>query len=163
MSPDFADYVRARQHVLLRAAYLMCGDRQRAEDVVQEALLKAALRWPRLRDQSPDAFVRTVMYRDLVSTWRRTRREHLQGDAVLERAVQQPTSEERLDVLRALATLQPRQRACVVLRYVEDRTERETAEILGVAIGTVKSQTHDGLRTLRQALPGYALTTGEPR
>ena len=72
---EFAQYVRARQHRLLRAAFLVCGDVHLAEDLLQGALVKLAARWERLRNENPDAYVRKILYRDAVSSWRRTRRE----------------------------------------------------------------------------------------
>src|SRR5689334_13588305 len=74
---SFEDWARARQDGFLRTAYLLTGDLARAEDLVQEALIKAALRWDSLRDTHPEAWVRTVLYRENVSWWRRTRRERL--------------------------------------------------------------------------------------
>lgn len=78
---DFAEYVRARQQRLLRAAYLVCGDEHLAQDLLQGALIKAALNWPKVRDGHPDAYVRRILYRDAVSAWRRRRREVVGGDA----------------------------------------------------------------------------------
>jgi hypothetical protein len=74
---DFVAFVQARQHRLLRAAYLICGDHHLAEDLLQGALVKLALRWSRVREGDPEAFLRTVVYRDAVSWWRRRRRERL--------------------------------------------------------------------------------------
>jgi RNA polymerase sigma-70 factor (sigma-E family) len=161
---EFASYVRARQHRLLRAAYLVCGDAHLAEDLLQGAFVKLALRWDRLRTENPDAYVRRILYRDAVSAWRRTRRESIA--AVLPDAGgADPTAgvADRLDLERALATLTPRQRAVVVLRYFEDRTEADTAEVLGVSVGTVKSQAHAALARMRERVPGLApsLTGGE--
>lgn len=156
---DFARYVRARQHVLLRAAYLVCGDAHLAEDLLQQAFAKVALRWDRLRSENPDAYVRRILYRDAVSSWRRTRRESLVD--VLPEPGRPDESErvvDRLDVERALASLTPKQRAVVVLRYFEDRTEADTAEVLGVSVGTVKSQAHAALARLRDQIPDLAPT-----
>jgi RNA polymerase sigma-70 factor (sigma-E family) len=156
---DFARYVRARQHALLRAAYLVCGDAHLAEDLLQQAFTKVALRWDRLRSENPDAYVRRILYRDAVSSWRRTRRESLvealpdQG-----RPDESASVVDRLDVARALAALTPKQRAVVVLRYFEDRSEADTAEVLGVSVGTVKSQTHAALARLREQVPDLATT-----
>ena len=74
---EFVAFVRAHQHKLVRRAYLVCGEQQMAEDLVQDALVKLALRWRHLRDGEPEAFLRTVIYRDAVSWWRRRRREWL--------------------------------------------------------------------------------------
>jgi RNA polymerase sigma-70 factor (sigma-E family) len=152
---EFTRWARARQGHLLRASLLLTGDRQRAEDLVQEALAKVAMRWGRLRATSPDAYARTVMYHDHVSWWRKRRREVLTAyDVEVATADQGP--ERRIALLAALGALTPRQRAVIVLRYFEDLTERQVAEVLGISVGTVKSQTHLSLRRLREAAPGLA-------
>ncbi len=73
---DFAVFVRARQQALVRAAYLVCGDHHAAQDLVQGSLAKLAARWEQVRDGSPEAYVRRIVYRDAISRWRRTRREN---------------------------------------------------------------------------------------
>lgn len=166
--PEFVEYVRARQGTLLRAAYLVCGDAHLAEDLLQGALVKLARNWSRVREERPDAFVRRILYHDAVSSWRRRRHEVVGLETLPPEAAplggpEQERVERRLDVLRALDTLTPRQRATVVLRYFEDRSERDTAEILGVSVGTVKSQTHDALVRLREAMPRVDLDTGGVR
>lgn len=157
---EFARYVRARQHRLLRAAFLVCGDVHLAEDLLQGALAKLATRWERLREENPDAYVRKILYRDAVSSWRRTRRESLSIFPHLELPGAEPDrsagTDERVDLLRALGQLTPKQRAVVVLRFFEDRSEADTAEALGVSVGTVKSQTHAALGRLRALLPELA-------
>lgn len=155
---EFARYVRARQHRLLRAAYLVCGDAHLAEDLLQGALTKVAARWDRLRHENPDAYVRRILYRDAVSSWRRTRRESLSSLPLIEVPVHDRSEQtgQRVDLERALAELTPKQRAMVVLRFFEDRSEAETAEVLGVSVGTVKSQTHAALGRLRTLLPDFA-------
>jgi RNA polymerase sigma-70 factor (sigma-E family) len=162
---EFIEYVRARQHALLRAAYLVCGDVHLAEDLLQGALVKLARQWERVRDEAPDAYVRRILYRDAVSSWRR-RRHEVVGLHTSPEPLDRWDADEverRLDVLRALDALTPRQRATVVLRFFEDRSERDTAEILGCSVGTVKSQTHDALVRLRAAMPRVDLETGGPR
>lgn len=166
---DYVAFVRARQDALLRAAYLICGDHHLAEDLVQEALVKLASRWERLRDEAPEAYVRRILYRDAVSRWRRVRRErlvdHHDPDGVLAAMPSHDDAAERwLDgaqVRAALALLPPRQRAVIVLRYFEDLSEQEIAETLGVARGTVKSQASDAMRTLRRLVPGVDAGEGE--
>jgi RNA polymerase sigma-70 factor (sigma-E family) len=154
---EFAAYVRARQHTLLRAAYLVCGDAHTAEDLLQVALEKLALRWDTIRHERPDAFVRKILYRDAISLWRKTRREHLTLVPP-----EQPYGahdvhvEARLELERALAQLTARQRAVLVLRFLEDRTLAETADVLGVTVGTVKSQTHAALNRIRELVPHLA-------
>lgn len=163
---EFVEYVRARQHRLLRAAYLVCGDLHLAEDLLQGALVKLAGQWDRVRDEQPDAYVRRILYRDAVSSWRKRRHEVVGLDPSWDApaaAWEAESVERRLDVLRALDALTPRQRATVVLRFFEDRSERDTAEILGCSVGTVKSQTHDALARLRAALPRVDLETGGAR
>jgi RNA polymerase sigma-70 factor (sigma-E family) len=152
---EFTRWARARQTHLLHAALLMTDDRARAEDLVQDALTQVAMRWARLRDGSPDAYARKVIYHGNVSWWRHRRREALGVDPVDLPAPGEPV-ERRLLVRRALGVLTPRQRAVVVLRYFEDLPERGAAEVLGVSVGTVKSQTHLALRRLREAAPELA-------
>jgi RNA polymerase sigma-70 factor (sigma-E family) len=135
---------------------LLTGDHQRAEDLVQEALVKVALRWRRLRDGRPEAYARQVLVRDNISWWRKHRREVLVEPPDRGTRDQSAASDRRLLLDDALAALTPRQRAVVVLRYYDDLTERATAEALGVAVGTVKSQTHLALRRLAEAAPELA-------
>ena len=150
---EFARYVRARQHRLLRAAYLVCGDAHLAEDLLQGALAKLAARWDKIQHENPDAYVRKILYRDAVSSWRKTRRESLSSLPLIEVPVHDRSSQtgQRVDLDRALAELTPKQRAVVVLRFFEDRSEIEAAEALGVWVGTVKSQTHAALARLGAA------------
>jgi RNA polymerase sigma-70 factor (sigma-E family) len=152
---EFTRWASARQRHLLRVALLMTDDVSRAEDLVQDALTQVAMRWTKLRDGSPDAYARTVIYHGNVSWWRRRRGEVLTADVVDLPSPGEPV-ERRLLVRRALAALTPRQRAVVVLRYFEDLTERDAAGVLGVSVGTVKSQTHLALRRLREAAPELA-------
>ena len=160
---EFTRWARARQRHLLRVALLMTDDRSRAEDLVQDALTAVATRWARLRDTSPDAYARTVIYHGNISWWRRRRGEVLAAE-VVDLPSPGPPVERRLLVRRALAALTPRQRAVVVLRYFEDLTERDAAAVLGVSVGTVKSQTHLALRRLREAAPELAeLLQEDPR
>jgi RNA polymerase sigma-70 factor (sigma-E family) len=147
---SFAVFVGTRQHALLRSAYLMTGDHHLAEDLLQGALAKLAMRWERIRDGEPEAYVRRILYRDGISFWRKHRRETVQvltddpGTPDETRGV-----DDRLALLAALQTLTPKQRAVVVLRYYEDLTEQQAAHVLGVSVGTVKSQTHVALQRLR--------------
>jgi RNA polymerase sigma-70 factor (sigma-E family) len=163
---EFVAFVRAHQHRLLRSAYLICGDHHLAEDLLQSALVKLGLRWARVRTGDPAAFVRTVLYRDAVSWWRRRRREQLTPEQPLV-ARPDPNDETstRMVFAAALRRLTPRQRAVLVLRYLEDHTEARTAELLGVSIGTVKSQTSVALRKLRELAPDLrdALSGGGAR
>ena len=153
---SFTAWATHAQRRLLRTAVLLTGDHQRAEDLVQEALVKVALRWRRLRDGRPEAYARQVLVRDNISWWRKHRREVLVEPPERGTRDQSAVSDRRLLLDDALAALTPRQRAVVVLRYYDDLTERATAETLGVAVGTVKSQTHLALRRLAEAAPELA-------
>lgn len=148
----FTEWATGCQRQLVRTAYLMSGDLQRAEDLVQEALTKVALRWRRLQHGNPDAYVRTILTRDNISWWRRHHRETVVGD-VRDRGVHPVDTEVALVVRRSLARLTAKQRAVVVLRHFEDRSEQETAEILGISVGTVKSQNSAALARLRNGAP----------
>lgn len=148
---DFEDFVRASTPGLLRYAHLLSGDRTQAEDLVQGALATSYRHWPRIRRGAPEAYVRKAILNAHLSRWRRlTRREHLTSTPP-ERAgpAVHDAVDDRDAVWRALASLPPRQRAVLVLRYVEDMSERDTAHALGVRVGTVKSQASKALSTLR--------------
>jgi len=149
---SFEQWARSRQSDLLRMAFWMTGDDQRAEDLVQDALIGVAERWDSLRDGNPDGWVRTVVFRANVSWWRRHRQEVLVADVPEGEA---PAAGGGMAELKqALMQLAPRQRAVVLLRYVEDMSVVETASILGVTPGTVKKQASLALERLRNLSPG---------
>lgn len=158
---DFLDFVRARQETLLRAAVLVCGNHHTAQDLLQEAFAKLASRWEQVRGGSPDAYVRKILYRDAVSHWRKWGRErpydvHAPEGEFVTRASARDEAADWVSgaaVRAALAELAPRQRAVLVLRYYEDLSEDQIAEILGVSRGTVKSQASKALGNLRRQLP----------
>lgn len=161
---EFTAWAAGVERRLLRSTYLLTGDLHRAEDLVQEALTQVAVRWRRLRAESPEAYARQVIVRSNISWWRRHRRELVDGtEHVVPVTSAEHAVDRRLLLDRALATLTPRQRAVVVLRYFDDLSERDAAEALGVSVGTVKSQTHLALRRLREAAPELAELIGEPR
>ncbi len=152
---SFDDFVAARYAALVRSAYLLTGHHHDAEDLVQASLVKAVAVWARVGDD-PEPYVRRIMVNENISRWRR----HRGREAVLETVT--PTgpatappdlSEDRLDLAAALARLTPKQRTVLVLRFYEDLTERQTAELMGVGLGTVKSQTRDALAALRRVAP----------
>jgi RNA polymerase sigma-70 factor (sigma-E family) len=154
----FSEFVEARSHALLRTAYLMVGDHQLAQDLLQEALIKTLIAWPRLRDPAKvDAYVRRTVVTTAI-TWRRRRSFH-------ERPVEMLPEKSGTDQGEVLAThqaliaqlrqLSPRQRAAIVLRYYEDLTESQTAEVMGCSVGSVKSHVSIGLGKLRERMgPG---------
>lgn len=164
---DYADFVRSRTHSLLRSAYLLTGDQHLAEDLVQEALARTHRAWARLeRAGNAEAYARKVMYHAQVSVWRRPKvAEVLPGELPDRSAGHGPDSveaaAERIVVRRALLALSPKQRAVIVLRYFEDRTEAEAAQLLGVSISTVKTQTGRALERLRTLLPDLRVLTQE--
>ena len=163
---EFAQFVGARQHRLLRAAFLVCGDPRLAQDLLEGALARLAARWDRLRDEDPDVHVRRILYPDAVSSWRHARREslHLHLAEPLETAG--PTDfggiGDRIDLEQALEQLTARQRAVLVLRFFEDRTEAETAEVLGLSTGAVRRQALAALATLQAVVPDLAHRGGDP-
>jgi RNA polymerase sigma-70 factor (sigma-E family) len=149
----FEEFVAARRQALLRTAYLLTGSQADAEDLVQVTLLRCVPRWKRIADR-PEPYVRQVLARESISRWRARRwRERSFGEVPEGEAVQ-GGSDDRLVLQSALLALPPRQRAVIVLRYYDDLTERQTAQQLGIAVGTVKSQTRDGLSRLRELVPG---------
>jgi RNA polymerase sigma-70 factor (sigma-E family) len=154
---EFADFALARAGALQRAAYLLVGDAQLAQDLVQEALTKTYVAWPRLRDpHNAEAYCRKAITTTAISWYRRKGwhnerpTEHLPEVAGV--AGPESSVTERDAVWRALQQLPPRQRAALVLRFYEDLTEAQTAEAMGCAVGTVKSQVSAALTKLRERL-----------
>ncbi|MGN0064743.1 MAG: SigE family RNA polymerase sigma factor [Nocardioides sp.] len=157
----FEEWVAARRPALLRTAYLLTGNADDAEDLVQSALVKVVPHWSRIA-ADPEAYVRKVLATTSVSRWRRRRWREVTTADVPEQALASHDTDERLALMAALGTLAPRQRAVVVLRYFDDLTERQTAETLGIAVGTVKSQARDALARLRLALGEDEVRVGTP-
>ena len=157
---QFVEFVHARQHALQRFAYLLTSDHHAAEDLVQTALAKTYLSWSKVRDRgSLDGYVRRIIVNENTSVWRRAwRRNEHPTDRLPEVAEAAEATEPAARVgdadaiWRAVQELPPRQRAAVVLRYYEDLSEAETAQILSCSIGNVKSQTSRGLAKLRASL-----------
>lgn len=148
---EFREYVSARRQPLRRFAFMVCGDWHRAEDVVQVVFIKLYGRWSRWRDTSAiDPYVRRMIVNALNDIRRRSwfRRERSDW-RVPERPTAGGSSDDRADLLAALAKLPVRRRATLVLRFWEDKSVEETAQILDCSVSTVKSQTARGLDTLR--------------
>jgi RNA polymerase sigma-70 factor (sigma-E family) len=151
----FREFVAGRSPALLRTAYLLVGDRGRAEDLLQTALVKTYLSWDRIRDgHATEVYVRRILINTATSWWRRrwnneTATDRLPETAVADAADRIAQSDE---VRRALLRLPARQRAAVVLRYYEDLGEAEVAEALGVSRGTVSRYLTRALHTLRTKL-----------
>jgi len=151
----FDEFVVDRIASLYRYAFVLTGNRHDAEDLVQEALVRTGLAWRSVRRKdSPERYVRTVMARLMVNRWRRPRRERLMAD-VPDRGVEDAelarvSDDAVLDA--AINALPPGMRAVLVLRYVDQLSEAETAAVLGCRPGTVKSQAARGLAKLRVML-----------
>jgi RNA polymerase sigma-70 factor (sigma-E family) len=161
----FDAFARARMGALLRFGHVLTGDREQAADLVQEALVRTALAWPRVVSKDdPEGYVRRTMVNRHISLWRVRRREVLVADPS-DRGYS-PADGHDADLWNALAQLPNRQRAVLVLRYYEDLTEAQTASVMGCSVGTVKSQTSKALAKMRAsgAAAGYrveALADGD--
>ena len=159
MDEDFAAFARERQQQLYRTAYLLCGNRERAQDVVQSTLVGLLKSWNRAREaDNLDAYARTAVVRVFLSERRKLRREtEIQALAHSRPATDQTASHDastalRLTILQALRQLPPKPRAMVILRYWEDLTVEQTAAALGCSEGNVKSQCSRSLEKLRTLL-----------
>jgi RNA polymerase sigma-70 factor (sigma-E family) len=157
---SFVDFVNTNSGVLLRTAGLFTGDRGRAEDLLQTALTKAYLHWPKLREPAAArAYVRKIMANTATSWWRLRSYGERPTEVLPEVAAPDPTAarDDRLTVWRHLRGLPPRQRVVLVLRYYEDLSEAEIADTLGISRGAVKSAASRALQRLRGEMTGYAL------
>ncbi len=153
---EFTAYLHARQPGLLRTAYLLTGDRHQAEDVLQTSLAKLYLAWDKVRDRdSVDAYVRRIMVNENNSLWRRGwRKREFTTEVLPDREFTDQYDEGRSSALwQVVQSLPPKARAVVVLRYYEQLTEAETADLLGISVGTVKSQCSRALAALRERVP----------
>ncbi|MEO3745917.1 SigE family RNA polymerase sigma factor [Plantactinospora sp. B5E13] len=157
VDPTFETFVEGRSTALLRTAYLLTGDRGHAEDLLQTALLRTARHWSRARE-APEAYTRQVLVnlsRDRIRwLFRRPREAPMPAEPDNLRAVDggyERVTDRRV-VVRALAKLPIRQRQVVVLRFFEDLSVEQTAELLGFSTGTVKSYTSRALARLRELL-----------
>ncbi len=152
---EFAEFTSARSAALHRCAYLMVGDVGLAQDLVQEALTKTYVAWPRLRDTAnAEAYTRKAITTTALSWFRRKSWGERPTDRHADghRVGHEDHVTERDWLWAALLELPARQRAAVVLRYYEDLSEAQTAEALGCAVGTVKSQVSAALSKLRERL-----------
>ncbi len=160
---EFADFVRAHQASLFRTAFLLTGDYQLAEDILQATFMKVYLRWGHIRSMEwPTAYARRILVNQTTSWWRkRSAREttllELRDTAVPGHA---DVVVDHDATWRAVCRLSPKQRAVIVLRYYEDLTEVETAAVLDVAVGTVKSRCHAACQRLAGLLAEPVEATG---
>ena len=144
----FDDFVAARSRALLRTAYLLTHDHALAEDLLQTSLAKAWFAWRRI-DGNPEPYVRKILVNTYASWWRRKWNGEHPTDELPEHAAADVAGTEPTDLWQAMDRLPRRQRAVVVLRYFEDLSEAQTAELLGCSVGTVKSQCSKALAKLR--------------
>lgn len=164
---EFDDFVRTRSDALLRTAYLLTGDRHAAEDLVQEVLEQVFVRWRRIRS-TPEAYARRALVNRAANRWRRRARRPEQALGEFDPPAADHAGDVALRevVVAALRDVPYRQRAAVVLRYLQDLSVAETAAALDCSEGTVKSHTFRALARLRDALAdsGVAVpVSDEPR
>jgi RNA polymerase sigma-70 factor (sigma-E family) len=159
-SAAFAEFATARSAALFRAAYLMVGDHGLAEDLLQEALTKTYVAWPRLRDiNNAEAYTRKAITTTAISWWRRKSwQAEKPRDDVPELAARGHEPEhavaERDWLWAELRQLPPKQRAAIVLRFYEDLTDVQAAAVIGCSPGTVRSLVSRGMKTLREEMEG---------
>jgi len=151
-SPGFEEFVAARSRSLLRTAYLLTRDHGLAEDLLQTALTKAYVAWGRIEGDA-EPYVRRILVTTYSTWWRRRWHGEQPTDQLPETGTARGGHDDRTgesgDLWAALGRLPRRQRAVIVLRYFEDLTEAQTADLLGISTGTVKSQTSKALAKLR--------------
>lgn len=160
---EFEEYMAARQPALLRTAYLLTGDQHSAEDLVQTSLAKLYLSWDKVqRRELVDGYVRRIMVNEHNSLWRRAwKRKEFATDTIPDHTgvEDRPDHGERSALWEFVQTLPRKQRAVVVLRYYEDLSEAEVADILGISVGTVKSQSSRALAALRERVHTQPMLT----
>jgi RNA polymerase sigma-70 factor (sigma-E family) len=157
---EFEAFMTQAEPLLGRTAYLLTGDRHRAEELVQQALVRTYVAWPRAPARDPLAYARKVLANARIDTWRKHRREVLLAADDLPDGRQAGPDDAHADrdlLVRALARLPERRRRVVVLRYLVDLGEREVAEDLGITVGAVKSAASRGLAQLRGELAGSSV------
>jgi RNA polymerase sigma-70 factor (sigma-E family) len=149
---EFSDFVAGSQRRLVHFAELLTGDHGRAEDLVQEALVKAYVAWPRIRAGGAEAYVRSCVVNGRTDWWRRKSSHERPTASPADSVVSTDAVcgvDDRVVVLGALAKLTERERAVIALRFYLGLSEAQTAADLGVAVGTVKSTTARAIAKLR--------------
>jgi RNA polymerase sigma-70 factor (sigma-E family) len=148
---DFTDFARGAMPQLFRAAWLLCGDRHRAEDLVQESLTKVYAKWGS-RIENPAAYAQTTLTRTWISQQRRRSTHEQPVERVPETPRPAADGDLRLTLLAALDGLEPLDRAIVVLRYLDDTPTEDVARRLGLSNGAVRKRLVRALRRLRDQL-----------
>ncbi|WP_380172232.1 SigE family RNA polymerase sigma factor [Kineococcus sp. DHX-1] len=160
----FTSWAHEATPQLRRIARLLAGDFHIGEDLLQDVYAKMYARWPRIQD--PSAYARRALANAAASRWRsRSHRHEAVRDVDDHLAGAEPSQpllelEQRADLLAVLRPLPPRQRAVIVLRYLDDRSDEQVADLLDISVGTVKSQASRALARLRQALPDRTAAEG---
>lgn len=154
---EFAEYFVARREAVRRMAYMMCGDWHRADDLAQTAFIALHRHWRKVRDKGAlDAYVRRTLTRAVIDESRRPWRRERTAEAVPDAAADIPDLDDSVATRQALLTglqkVPPKQRAVLVLRFLEGLDVAGVAAAMGCSEGTVKSQCARGLATLREAL-----------
>lgn len=159
---EFTAFARAAVPALARTAWLLCGDAHRAEELVQQTLVRTYLAWPSARAGEPLAYARRVLANQRIDTWRSRRREVLTAPESMPEPRLRPVDADHVrydELVRALQRLPARRRRAVVLRHVLGLSEAQAAADLGISVGAVKSATSRGLAQLRAALAERPTTT----
>lgn len=155
----FDAFVRDRMPELLRFGHVLAGSADAGADLVQDALERTLAAWPRVRQRAdPEGYVRRIMVNRNVSIWRKQRRERI-VEEVPDRAASGDAALPDEELQAALAMLPRRQRTVLLLRFAEDLSEQQVADLMGCSVGTVKSQTHKALAKLRTRLDREKSTT----
>ena len=163
---DYAEFYASAWPRLFRLAYAISGDAGRAEDAVQSALAKAYASWRRVTSAAhPEAYVRRMVVNEVLAVrrrgwWKSERSGHVPEAGIVGSAEQDVV--DRAELWQSLSALAPRQRAVLVLRYYEDLSEQQIAEVLGCSRGTVKSQAADALAALRRRYAADLVAEGDP-
>jgi RNA polymerase sigma-70 factor (sigma-E family) len=161
----FESWLAAREPALQRTAHLLTGDVHSAQDLVQNTLARLYLRWDQVRNaDNVDAYARKALLNEFRTAWRRKLRR---VEQIVELVPDEPAPSSpeydgsREAVWRFVCSLPPKQRTVIVLRFYEQLTEAEIADLMGISVGTVKSQSSRALAALRAALPDHPEITGE--
>jgi RNA polymerase sigma-70 factor (sigma-E family) len=148
----FTEWAQRTAQQLRGTAYLLCGDWHTADDVVQDALVRVYERWHRIRPEAATSYARRVVATSAVDRSRKPWRREVPSDVLPDRPSGPHDDGPDYDVVSALAELPSRQRAVLVLRFFDDLSVDDTARVLGITPGTVKSSTSRGLDRLRELM-----------
>jgi len=162
---EFSAFVEHAGAHLGRTAWLLCGDVHRAEELVQQALIRTYMAWPRARETDPLAYSRRVLANLRIDSWRKHRREVLTSPDEMPDGFARSGADQHADrdmLVRALRELSPQRRRVVVLRYLMDLPEEDVARDLRISVGTVKSTASRGLAQLRTLMGDTDTSYREP-